>query len=54
MTTGNLQSILNDANGDNKKDWSIYSKYKLMVIELKLSPDNYERAIYRLCKVLEL
>lgn len=54
MTTGNLAIILNTAKSDSEKDWMAYSKYKEMITELGLSPENYERAIYRLCKVLEL
>jgi len=49
-----MHKILLMAKCEPEKDWSIYSKYKEMIIELNLSPENYERAIYRLCKVLEL
>lgn len=49
-----MHKILLMAKRNKAKGWKDYSRYKKMIEDLNLSPENYERAIYELCKVLEI
>lgn len=46
--------IFKMATGEPVKDWSAYSKYKNMLLELNYTPDEYNLVIGILVDILEL
>ncbi len=49
-----LQSLMKSAKFERKGDWAVYSAYKRQIDQLVISSDEYEEAVKKLCKILEL
>jgi hypothetical protein len=49
-----IDNIILLAALDIKKSYAVYEQYKILLQDLKLSPEDYEDAINRLCAVLGL